>query len=224
MDRGQKEVVLKEVAACERVSQRNLMDPIGDLQPQKDNAEARGETSIPHRDSVSPAPCRLYAASDRPGARQQSNRGKHPEPQLEMRLGSEKCRFVPTAVIEIDPEIRREDERFEDHEYPHVRLAGYALRLGHRGSRRGRFKCCHDASSSAAGFCLASSGNSGSGPVPKSSRRIMCRSNIRKTPVQMPKTNTSIHQAIRPFHAKTPRWKIQDGATTTSVSALHRFR
>ena len=45
-----------------------------------------------------------------------------------------------------------------------------------------------------------------------------------KTPVYMPKTTTSIQQPITPFHASTPRWKIHDGAITTSVRALHRFR
>jgi hypothetical protein len=33
-----------------------------------------------------------------------------------------------------------------------------------------------------------------------------------------------IHHAMAPFHANAPRWKIHAGATTTSVSALHRPR
>ena len=84
-----------------------------------------------------------------------------PDAQVQVRLGLEEEIEAPAPADDVDDEVGGEDERLEQDEGPHVRLAGHEARrrvrdVSHRES-------------------------SGNGPVPKSSRKIMRRIRVRKT-------------------------------------------
>ena len=169
MDCGQEEVVLEELAAGEGEPHVDQPDPFDDLEHKEANAESGCQECIPHCNLIAPGTSGLDAASDRPRTRQEEDRGEHSEPEREVRLGLEESFLVLGSVVEIDAEVGREDEGFEEDEEPHVRLPGNVsvlLRAGRRHVLSGR----HDAASAAGGHDLL--GRSGIGPRPKSSRRI----------------------------------------------------
>src|SRR5262249_19683393 len=115
---------------------------------------------------------RLDTARHRPRAREEDEGVEGPDTQVQVRLGLQEATGARGPADDVDGEVGGEDEGLEENKDPHVRLPGNALGVC-AGRHRAAFK---DPEGAAAGTLE----KTGSGPVPKSSRRIIRRSRVRK--------------------------------------------
>ena len=102
-----------------------------------------------------------------------------PEREVERGLRLEEGRLVLGPEVEVDAEVRREDEGLEQHEDPHVRFTRDAFDVLRRRVRRRRgFGDGHEGMTLASGWIRrgASGASDGTGPSPRSSRWIRSRS------------------------------------------------
>src|SRR5262249_29878212 len=105
--------------------------------------------------------------------------------EIQVRLGLQVELAVLGAGDQVDREIPGEQKSLEEHEHPHVRLSrDEPRRLLLNRLRPGIGEGCHEtAPTESKRSPTRFPGSSGSGPVPKSSRSIILRSNTMKTHV-----------------------------------------